>query len=329
MLHRRSVYSVLLLALLLGLSACGQEVSPQGESGPGEVGDVAVQEEEAPVPAVSEEDPSLGQLRQEMAQVGAVGGVAYLGTLPEAGQAALRPLLAQSRTAEQYPFLRDIPEQDIVFAEGWEVYCVVPARQTTLSVQDLNGSSLHGDTDAPLLLVCNQSQVEPNTQLTFRTEAGQTATLSPALGLCDGKLVLPASGQVYDFSRYDQDADQETASANASFLGEWKLETVVNDQPVQCRLTFAPDGNMEYCCGYPGTNVQDALRGTFYEIDSNAQYPAGSVLFELTFPSDNSPFWGVFTLVPQGDTLAVTHVSGEALLYGFEHQTLTFQTVSP
>lgn len=327
MLQRYSVCSVLLLALLLGLSACGQEVSPQEEQEP-ESTDViaATAPEEGPA---SEEAPSLGQLRQEMAQVGALGGVAYLGTLPEANETALGQLVAQSRTAEQYPFLCTIPEPNAVFAEGREVYCVVPARQTTLTVQTMAGSALHKDTYAPLLLVCNQSQVQPNTQLTFRDAAGNTTTFSPALGLCDGKLVLPTNGSVYDFSRYDQDAAQETASANASFLGEWQLETVVNDQPVQCQLRFLPEGSMEYRCGYPGTDLQDTLRGTFYEIDSNAHYPAGSVLFELTFPSDNSPFWGVFTLTVQGDTLAVTHVSGEALLYGFEDQTLTFQAVSP
>lgn len=328
MLHRHSVYSVLLLALLLGLSGCGQDSPGKEELGPEAVGSVSAQREEER-PVQDEDAPSLGQLRQEMARVGAMGGVAYLGTLPEANWAAVGQLLTQSRTAEQYPFLRDIPESDAVFAAGREVYCVVPARQTTLSVQSPAGSALYGDTDAPLLLVCNQSQVEPNTQLMFRDANGNTTTLSPALGLCDGKLVLPANGSVYDFSRYDQDAGQETASANASFLGTWTLETVVNDQPVRCRLTFTPEGDMEYDCGYPGTDVQDALRGTFYEIDSNAQYPAGSVLFELTFPSDNSPFWGVFTLKPQGDTLDVTHVSGESLLYGFENQTLTFQAVSP
>lgn len=332
---RYAVCSVLLLVLLL--SACGQHTGPQKALPPDESAGAVSAEPESEASTASGESaapqrtevPSLTQLRETIAQAGALGGVAYLGTLPEANGTALRTLLTQSRTAEQYPFLRDIPESDAVFAAGQEVYCVVPGTaDTALTVSTTDGSTLYQGTAAPLLLVCNQSQVEPNTQVTLRDGAGHTTAFSPALGLCDGRLVLSTDDRIYDFSRYDQDAGQEAASAHASYLGTWQLDSTVGGQRVFCRLTFTPEGDMTYHCGYPGTDVQDTLRGTFYEIDSNARYPAGSVLFELTFPSDNSPFWGVFTLNVQGETLTVTHVGGEVLLYGSEGQSLTFQATS-
>ena len=64
-----------------------------------------------------------------------------------------------------------------------------------------------------------------------------------------------------------------------------------------------------------------AMTGTFYVITTSSQYPAGSVLFELSAESNTPDFWGIFTLNVEGDTLTVDNVTGDRLL---DQQTTTF-----
>ena len=72
------------------------------------------------------------------------------------------------------------------------------------------------------------------------------------------------------------------------FLGRWTADGA--------ELSFAADGTMTY------TPPDGAMTGTFYVITTSSQYPAGSVLFELSAESNTPDFWGIFTLTVTGDT---------------------------
>lgn len=301
------------LLLLFTLTACSQAPAmPEPAADPAPPTESQEPEDTLSVP------PSLLQLREDMA--GARGAIAYLGTLESPD--GLPERMVTSGYFEEYPFLASAP---IISYEGSHAYCFVPKDPAdSLTVRSLtDGQVLYEGAGEPILLICNVSDVTPNTELSLTSPDGVSTTFSPALGMCDGTVAVPGDGTVYDFSRYESRAP-ETAP-QVSFLGTWSTQAVFEDQPILCKLTFQPDGTMEYLCGYVDTDVLDLLRGTFYVVDDNAKYPPGAVLFELSFTSDGTPFWGVFTIEPSDDGgITVTHVSGDPLIYGFNGAALTF-----
>lgn len=249
---------------------------------------------ETPAPPA---DPALTQLRERTAAVGASFAVAFLGHVSDPGELT------------QLSPLPDIPP--CVVDEGQEGYCLVPQEGDAVTICDLQGTVLYEGNDQPVLLLCNRSQVEPNLTVTVTKPDGSVITFAPALGLCDGTMALPADANIYDFSRYET---LLTAAPAVGFVGTWAERS----EPL--RLTFYEDGSMT--C----QTSETLLRGTWYEIDENAHYPAGSILFEMADTTNPAAedFWGVFTVQPEGDTLTVTHIAGNPLMYGFENQSLTF-----
>ena len=201
--------------------------------------------------------------------------------------------------------------------EGSQVYCLVPRDQeTSLTVQTYRsdaengyqgevGDTLYTDTQGrPVILIGNVSDVIPNLQVTLVGADGTELVYHPALGLCDNTIALPATPKVYDFSLYST----EEAPVETDFLGRWTADGA--------ELSFAADGTMTYT---PPDGA--AMTGTFYVITTSSQYPAGSVLFELSAESNTPDFWGIFTLTVTGDTLTADNVTGDRLL---DQQTTTF-----
>ena len=303
------------LALLLGLSACGQETPPA------KTPETHTPVAEEPAPAA---DPSLTHLRTTLSEKASPWAIAFLGTLSDGDSPV--DLLAGTDYLEDYPFLADITGRQVVTYEGAEVYCVVPRDEdTTLTVQEVidqePGKTLYEGDGQPVILVCNVSDVIPNLLVTVTAPDGSQVSYSPTLSLCDGSVALPADSAIYDFSLYSLSS---TNATEVSFLGDWTATAHLEGREVLCQLSFQENETMTYRVGSPDSEGMDVMEGTYYVIGENSQYPAGSVLFELTSTMDGNPFWGVFSLTVSGDSLTVTHVSGDALLHGFDGQTIPF-----
>lgn len=311
--RKRTLSLALATALLLGLTACGTEQAAEPEQPPATVTQPAQPEPAQPEPAT--EDPSLSQLRDRLTEGDYLCAIAYLGKVED--PANLSALLQSSDCATEYPFLTSVPQDQIVAYEGTEVYCLVPRDLSAeVTVQEfisnaanqyqgeLGKTLYHSDQGSPVILIGNVSDVIPNLQVTLTGNDGQTLVYNPSLSMCDGTVDLPVSPKVYDFSRYQP---QQEIPASTGFLGTWQTEGG--------KLTFSEDGTMSFAPAAAGE-----MTGTFYVITNSSQYPAGSVLFEMTRDGDTD-FWGIFTLTRSGNTLTATHVSGDRLL---DSQTLTF-----
>ena len=291
---------------LLVLPACGEAAAP--ETPPTET------TEQAP-PA---EDPSLTRFRAALAEGDYFCGLAFLGYLPEGDPTGLDELLREGGYREAYPFLADLPQDQVVAYAGDEVYCLVPrdpAASLTVQAWDSTpenqyqgevGETLYSaDQGQPVVLIGNVSDVIPNLQVILTGQDGTELLWHPALGLCDGTLALPASPKVYDFSRYDA---LESPQHATDFLGTWTSEGA--------SLTFREDGTAAYT-----TPAGEAFTGTFYVITTSSQYPEGSVLLELSAGGNTPDFWGIFTFTVAEDTLTSVSVTGDQLL---DRETVTF-----
>ena len=156
-------------------------------------------------PAVIEQvpDPGLRALRQEAADYScAVAYVGYAenGTVEEALAQA-----AGSGAAEVYPFLKDIPAERVMALGGGDIYCVVPVDPDGIvTVAPLEydeegaeqvGEPVYAGRGEPILLVCNVSDIMPNSLVTVNGLA-----FSPYISLENGDLATTApEGAVYDF----------------------------------------------------------------------------------------------------------------------------------
>lgn len=308
------------LALLLGLTACGQEPQPAESPEP--------ETPAAETPAPTTADPSLTHLRTTLAEKDSPWAIAFLGDLSQGSSP--EDLLAETDYPETYPFLADITGDQVVTYEGTEVYCVVPRdEKATLTVQTcvcgadgqpIPQETLYQGDGQPVILVCNVSDIIPNLLVTVTAPGGSPVSYAPGLSLCDGSVALPADSAIYDFSLYP---DAPKGNTDTDFLGSWTATVTQEGREVLCQLDFQSDGTMACRVGYPDSEWMDVLEGTFYVIETSSQYPVGSVLFEMTSTMDQSPFWGVFSLENSGSALTVTHISGDSLLYGFDGQAIT------
>lgn len=78
-------------------------------------------------PAPSEAEQSLADLRETIRAAGAVLGCAYLGSTGGEESTDLTALLEGADCLTAYPFLREIPAEQVVAPGGWDIYCIVPA----------------------------------------------------------------------------------------------------------------------------------------------------------------------------------------------------------
>ncbi len=316
MLWKKGAGLALTVLLLVGLTACGQTqtVEKAPETGT------------APVEAPTE-SAALTAFRETLAERQAPWAIAYLGDL--SSEQSLETLVAEG--AETYPFLAEIPDEQVVTTEGTEVYCLVPGTtDAACTVQTCTvgesgdpvpqGTLYEGD-GQPVLLVCNVSDVLPNLLVTITGPDGSAETYAPCRSLCDGSVALPADSAAYDFSLYP---DAPTGQTQTAFIGAWTAAVSQDGSQLLCGLDFCDDGTMTYRVGYSDSEWIDCLEGTFYVIETSSQYPVGSVLFELTSTMGGSDFWGVFSLEPTGSTLTVTLVSGDPLLHSYTTDPIPF-----
>ena len=302
----------LLLSLVFLLSACGGAAPEAESSQPAEEAETETAAAEQTEATSQAEDPSLARLREQTETTGNLMAVAFLGTLSEGGQEAcdelVEPLLESS------PFLSDLDWEKAAIASGMEVYCVVgrdPDCRITVNEWsiDENGQGKAGeklydsDSGEPVLLMGNVSDIMPNLMVTVTTTDGEALSYAPCLSLKDGMLDRGGTEGVYDFTVYF-DLPPEGIP---DYSGGWGAFHVADG-----------DGRV-ILERFTGTAVNNEDEGTV-TLDLTT---TGGVYLEEGAPEYTSA--GTFRAeMPDRDTLILTNLDGEPLLYGLEGQSITF-----
>ena len=185
-------------------------------------------------------------------------------------------------------FVYDIPQDHWVVAPdgGCDLYCIFPqdpdatlfVYETSLTDDAENplqrGKQLYYSEDGqPILLLCNISDIVPNTEVELYPSTGEELVFSPFLSGENGH-VVEAEG-VCDFTIYPEGDDWETTTSPWSLEGNW-LETgrdtdegYFDTDPADAdRMCFLPtDADTEgsqlpltasYITPYPELNVEEA-----------------------------------------------------------------------
>ena len=187
------------------------------------------------------QDASLVSLRQAMVETPQVFAVAYLG-YPEIIDQDMQadPFAIMQETAywlrEDLPFLMDIP-QDRIVGETGELYCIVPKDENaTVAV---NKGTWVGDSEPliyeeviyrsesgdPILLFCNGSGWEPDTQVVITDSNGTVTTWYPQLD--DNQCAMPLRNDNWEDLFFDSSPYREIIMAKHRYLKDtqWKMPT--------------------------------------------------------------------------------------------------------
>ena len=279
-----------LLALTIGLAGCGG--SSKGGSTPSSKpekmldGDNMIASPSAKQEYTEPEDVTYMRLLAGEDEYRAC--VLYLGGSYEITTDVQQVLDSQTDLRELWGFVYDIPQDHWVVAPdgGCDLYCIFPQEaQATLFVYETSltddaekplqcGKQLYYSEDGqPILLLCNISDIVPNTEVELYPSTGEELVFSPFLSGENGH-VVEAEG-VCDFTIYPEGDDWETDTSPWSLEGNW-LETgrdtdegYFDTDPADAdRMCFLPtDADTEgsqlpltasYITPYPELNVEEA-----------------------------------------------------------------------
>ena len=274
-----------LLALAIGLAGCGSGSSSSAPEnmldGDGMIASVPSKQE-------STEPEDVTYMRFLAGAAGYRVCVLYLGGSYEITTDVQQVLDSQTDLRELWGFVYDIPQDHWVISPegGCDLYCIFPQEaQDTLTVYEHNwtddpenplvrGKELYcGQDGQPILLLCNPSDIVPNTEIELSGKSGEALIWNPGLSGENGH-VVQADG-VCDFTIYPEGDDWETTTSPWSLEGNW-LETsrdtdegVFDTAPEDAdRMCFLPtDADTEgdqlpltasYITPYPELNVEEA-----------------------------------------------------------------------
>ena len=214
--------------------------------------------------------------------------VLYLGGSYEVTTDVQKVLDSQTDLRDLWGFVYDIPQDHWVVAPdgGCDLYCIFPqdpdatlfVYETSLTDDAENplqrGKQLYYSEDGqPILLLCNISDIAPNTEVELYPSTSEELVFSPFLSGENGH-VVEAEG-VCDFTIYPEGDDWETDTSPWSLEGNW-LETgrdtdegYFDTDPADAdRMCFLPtDADTEgsqlpltasYITPYPELNVEEA-----------------------------------------------------------------------
>lgn len=218
---KRILCALLSALLLLTLTACGGKKPAEDPS----VQPPVEQPDPPDSPAPSEAEQSLADLRETIRAAGAVLGCAYLGSTNGETDTDLTALLEGADCLTAYPFLREIPAEQVVAPGGWDIYCIVPADEdVSITVNEFGWPSWDAEgpvagevlwesgSGTPLCIAANVSDIMPDTQITVTAADGTAIIYQPFLSLRDGSLAVPEGGTVYDFTVYPEGFVRETTA---------------------------------------------------------------------------------------------------------------------
>ena len=274
-----------LLALAIGLAGCG---SGSSSSAPENMLDGNGMIASVPSKQESTEPEDVTYMRFLAGTAGYRVCVLYLGGSYEITTDVQKVLDSQTDLRELWGFVYDIPQDHWVISPegGCDLYCIFPQDpQATLFVYEVSltddaenplkrGKQLYYSEDGqPILLLCNISDIAPNTEVELYPSAGEELVWNPGLSGENGH-VVQADG-VCDFTIYPEGDDWETTTSPWSLEGNW-LETsrdtdegVFDTAPEDAdRMCFLPtDADTEgdqlpltasYITPYPELNVEEA-----------------------------------------------------------------------
>lgn len=310
-----------LLALAIGLAGCGS-----GSSTPSSKPENMLDGDNMIAPGTQkqeyEEPEDVMYMRLLAGEDEYRACVLYLGGSYEVTTDVQKVLDSQTDLRELWGFVYDIPQDHWVISPegGCDLYCIFPQEaQATLFVYETSltddaenplqrGKQLYYSEDGqPILLLCNISDIVPNTEIELSGKSGSALIWNPGLSGENGH-VVQADG-VCDFTIYPEGDDWETTTSPWSLEGNWLetardtdegyFETDPADADAMCFLPV--DGETEgdqlpltasYITPYPELNIEEA--DLFYHEGTP----------EVPFPV-NQEWYATFT-GPHGDRYAVT-----------------------
>ena len=221
---KRILCALLSALLLLTLTACGGKKPAEDPTAQPPVEQPDTPDTPDP-PAPSEAEQSLADLRETIRAAGAVLGCAYLGSTNGETDTDLTALLEGADCLTAYPFLREIPAEQVIAPGGWDIYCIVPADEdVSITVNEFGWPSWDAEgpvageilwesgSGTPLCIAANVSDIMPDTQITVTAADGTAIIYQPFLSLRDGSLAVPEDGTVYDFTVYPEGFVRETTA---------------------------------------------------------------------------------------------------------------------
>ena len=274
-----------LLALAIGLAGCG---SGSSSSAPENMLDGNGMIASVPSKQESTEPEDVTYMRFLAGSAGYRVCVLYLGGSYKITTDVQKVLDSQTDLRDLWGFVYDIPQDHWVISPegGCDLYCIFPQEaQDTLTVYEHNwtddpenplvrGKELYcGQDGQPILLLCNPSDIVPNTEIELNGKSGEALIWNPGLSGENGH-VVQADG-VCDFTIYPEGDDWETTTSPWSLEGNW-LETsrdtdegYFDTAPENAdRMCFLPtDADTEgdqlpltasYITPYPELNVEEA-----------------------------------------------------------------------
>ena len=313
-----------LLALTIGLAGCGG--SSKGGNSASSASQNMLDGDNMIASSTQnqeyEEPEDVTYMRFLAGEAGYSACVLYLGGSYEITTDVQQVLDSQTDLRQLWSFVYDIPEDHYVVSPdgGCDLYCIFSQDpEATLFVYEVSltddaehplkcGKQLYYSEDGqPILLLCNISDIAPNTEVELYPTADEELVFSPFLSGENGH-VVEADG-VCDFTIYPEGDDWETDTSPWSLEGNW-LETArdtdegyFETDPAEAdRMCFLPvDGETEgdqlpftasYITPYPELNIEEA--DLFYHEGTP----------EVPFPVNQE--WYATFAGPHGDRYAVT-----------------------
>ena len=322
-----------LLALAIGLAGCGSGSSDSStpSSKPEKMldGDNMTASPSAKQEYTEPEDVTYMRLLAGEDEYRAC--VLYLGGSYEITTDVQKVLDSQTDLRELWGFVYDIPQDHWVVAPdgGCDLYCIFPqdpdatlfVYETSLTDDAENplqrGKQLYYSEDGqPILLLCNISDIAPNTEVELYPSTGEELVFSPSLSGENGH-VVQADG-VCDFTIYPDGDDWETDTSPWSLEGNWLEigrdtdEGYFDTDPADAdRMCFLPtDADTEgsqlpftasYITPCPELNVEEA--DLFYQEGTPEVPFQSNQEWYATFTGENGSRYAV-TLEDE-DTLAL------------------------
>ena len=215
-------------------------------------------------------------------------GVAFLGYVDNPmKEGEYLNLLERRGYLESYDFLAAMPEDHLIRTEqGHQLYCLVPAKGITVTVNEWMGSDIYGDDSGqagkllyqsdsgdPILLLCGYDLIQPDLQVCLEDTDGNRLTWLPRSthDSMQPYLADHLLGSIVDFTpmyldTYWYDSQRATPEVLQGDWVAWDAHTTTGE-PLVCRLRFYRDeaGNdcMEYGYGPPMGEAYAWFAGSF------------------------------------------------------------------
>ena len=316
---KRFILFLLAFVLVLGLAGCKEKPALGGETNK---------------PEVQTEAKELTELKDRIKADGKLIGVAYLGWIEGDAETA-KTELAKLDYIEDISFIKDI--EKYAENEGYRMYAIVPAdNQVTITVckcefgeeyLPYDGEELI-EANEPILVRGNISDTIPNLYVIAK-KGSEKVCYTPVQSGMDGRLENSET-KVYDFTPYDKMSEFSGSDEipDAEFCGNWiAFANDGNGEERSLILELNTDGTVSYAYGIGNSEVLERFEGK-WKLDGDVLKLNlnGGVVEGVDEPIVISPYplnasfeWEVN---PGG--LELTHIDGDAILYGTKGNTFEF-----